>query len=77
MENRIDNQVLFNNQWVDRKHFGVYLFGIDKEVILITDFEKYKEMIASGKWFLTPQDIPEKQEVIEKKMRKQKNGSDG
>ena len=68
-------QVLYQGRWVNRKDFKVFVYnGIEQK--LANSYKEYGELIESGLWFSTKNEVEIKQPINLKVVRKAKNGSD-
>ena len=45
-------QVLYNDKWVDKKHFRAFVYNT-KEQKLANTYEEFERMISSGIWFVS------------------------
>lgn len=65
-------QVLYQGRWVDRSSFRVYVFNTEGKK-LANSYKDYTDLIESGLWFATIEDIEPKTPVHIKTGRKAKN----
>lgn len=63
-------QVLYLGRWVDKDHFRAFVYKIGKEKKLAKSYDEFKELISSGIWFDSPENLP-KEEI--KSSRKNKH----
>lgn len=68
-------QVLYQGRWVDKDNFRVFVFNAtDKK--LVNSYEEYSDLIESGLWFSSIEEIKPKQPINIRSGRKAKNGAD-
>jgi hypothetical protein len=69
-----DAQVLYQGRWVSRAHFRVFVYNADGQK-LANSYDEYSNLIESGLWFSSKEEIAPKQPVNIRSGRKAKNGS--
>ena len=67
-------QVLYQGRWVDRKTFRAFVYN-ETEQKLANSYDEYSDLIESGLWFCSQEDIQPKEVVNIRQGRKAKNGS--
>ncbi len=65
------DQVLYNGQWIERKHFGAIIFS-SKGKKLVKSIEELREHLASGNWFEELVDVEEAERVKQIKDKRRK-----
>jgi hypothetical protein len=65
----VKSQIYYLGRWVDREFFRVFVYN-KREKKLAKNYEEYEELIASGLWFDSVENIPK-----EDLKRKSKNES--
>ena len=68
-------QVLYQGRWVKREHFRTFVYN-GKEQKLANSYKEYSELIESGLWFATQDEVEPKHPINIRAARKAKNGSD-
>ena len=48
----VSGQVLYNDRWVDKKHFRAFVYN-GKEQKLANSYQEYSDLISSGVWFVS------------------------
>lgn len=70
MKKTENKQVLYLGRWVDSENFRAFVYNVEGKK-LAQSYKEYEDLIASGIWFATKDDVPTF--VIK---RKKRNGAD-
>lgn len=70
-----DPQVLYKGRWVERKYFRAYVYNAEGEK-LANSYKEFSDLIASGLWFVSKDDVSPKQTIPFSRKRKVKDGAD-
>jgi hypothetical protein len=54
-----NTQVLYNDRFVDKKHFRAFVYGKNDDVKLANNYDEFENLLASGLWFETPEKAKE------------------
>lgn len=65
MKKDIDKQVLYNGRWVDKEHFAVFVFNSTGQKLVKT-YDEYQDLITSGVWFSSKEDLVQHNEEAAK-----------
>jgi hypothetical protein len=68
-------QVFYQGRWVNRNNFRVFVYNADSQK-LANSYKEYSDLIESGLWFSSKEEVSPKQPVSIRSSRKQKHGSD-
>lgn len=67
-------QVMYQGRWVDRAKFRVFVYNATEQK-LANSYDEYSELIESGHWFSTREEMPVNEPVQLRSVKKAKNGS--
>ncbi len=67
-------QVFYQNRWVNRKDFRAFVYTADQKK-LANSYKEYCDLIESGIWFSTQEEVEPKQPINIKSGRKTKTGA--
>lgn len=67
-------QVFYQGRWVNRDHFRVFVYNATTQK-LANSYKEYSDLIESGLWFSSKDEIEPKQPVSIRQGRKAKNGA--
>ena len=67
-------QVFYQSRWVNRDNFRVFVYS-ETEQKLVNSYQEYSDLIESGVWFSTQEEVGTKQPIHIRSGRKAKNGS--
>lgn len=67
-------QVLYQGRWVPRQYFRTWVFNAETQK-LANSYKEYSDLIESGLWFSSKEDVIPKQPVNIKSARKIKNNA--
>jgi hypothetical protein len=67
-------QVLYQGRWVLRNKFRAFVYNATEKK-LANSYEEYSQLIESGLWFSSKEDIEPKQPINIRSGKKAKNGA--
>lgn len=53
-------EVVYNGQIINKKHFRVYVYGVEGQKKLVNNYTEYEMALATGLWFDSMEAIPAK-----------------
>ena len=68
-------QVLYQGRWVNRENFRAFVYN-QTEKKLANSYKEYGELIETGLWFSTKDEVGTNQPINIRVGRKAKNGAD-
>lgn len=48
----VSGQVLYNDRWIDKKHFRAFVYN-GKDEKLANSYQEFSDLISSGVWFIS------------------------
>lgn len=68
-------QVFYQGRWVDKENFRAFVYSADSQK-LANSYQEYHQLIESGLWFSSKDEIEPKHPINIKVGRKRKHGTD-
>ena len=81
-----DEQVFYNNKWIEKKYFRAFVYNAKNEEKLANSYDEYQKLLATKEWFSTKEEVHkakeekvknEEQDVPQQKVVKLRKAKDG